>query len=173
MNILAIDLGTQLGWALTKRDGSIHSGTEAFAPAKHGGHGGKFLAFMAHLNQLRIAHGDVHAVYYEDIKMHKGVLAAHAYGGFLAILQTWCHVNGRVPLYGVGFGAIKKGWTGKGNADKKLMIAYARQRGFAPQDDNEADALAILLTACEQENRPFPSIGPGPIKTPQPQAALL
>ena len=38
MNILAIDIGTQLGWALTKRDGSIHSGSEGFQPAKRGGH---------------------------------------------------------------------------------------------------------------------------------------
>lgn len=157
MNILAIDLGTTLGWALTKRDGSIHSGSEAFAPAKHGGHGGKFLAFMTHLNAVRKAHGEMHAVYYEDIKMHKGVLAAHAYGGFLAILQTWCHIN-KVPLYGVGFGAIKKGWTGKGNAKKDLMIAQAKLRGFSPADDNEADALAILSLACVQEGRPFPAI---------------
>ncbi len=157
MNILAIDLGTQLGWALTKRDGSVHSGTEGFQPAKNGGHGGKFLAFMAKLNDLRNTHGAVHAVYYEDIKMHKGVLAAHAFGGFLAILQAWCHIN-HVPLYGVGFGAIKKGWTGKGNAKKDLMIAQAKLRGFAPADDNEADALAILALACAQEGRPFPAI---------------
>lgn len=158
MNILAIDLGTTLGWALTKRDGSIHSGSEAFAPAKHGGHGGKFLAFMTHLNAVRNVHGDMNAVYYEDIKMHKGVLAAHAYGGFLAILQSWCHIN-RVPLYGIGFGAIKKGWTGKGNAKKDVMIAEAKLRGFAPADDNEADALAILAIACTLEGRPFPNKG--------------
>lgn len=167
MNILAIDLGTQLGWALTKRDGSVHSGSAGFAPIKHGGHGGKFLAFMTLLNQLRNQHGDVHAVYYEDIKMHKGVLAAHAYGGFLAILQTWCYINGRVPLYGIGFGAIKKGWTGKGNADKALMIACAKQRGFAPADDNEADALAILSLACTEEGKPFP------LPANKPQGALL
>ena len=42
-----------MGWAITKRDGSIISGTEAFQTAKHGGHGARFLAFMAFLNQLR------------------------------------------------------------------------------------------------------------------------
>lgn len=166
--ILAIDLGTQLGWAITKRDGSIHSGSVAFAPAKHGGHGGKFLAFMFHLNTIRDTHGTARAVYYEDIKMHKGVLAAHAYGGFLAILQTWCHIN-KVPLYGVGFGAIKKGWTGKGNAKKDVMIEHARLRGFSPVDDNEADALAILSLACTQECRPFRITS---IEVPKPQLEL-
>jgi hypothetical protein len=29
--------------------------------------------------------------------------------------------------------------------DKAAMIAAMRARGFAPADDNEADALAILL----------------------------
>lgn len=156
MNILAIDIGTQLGWALTKRDGSIHSGSEGFQPAKRGGHGGKFLAFMTHLNEVRNSHGDLHAVYFEDVKRHQGVLAAHAFGGFLAILQAWCHIN-RVPMYGVGVGVVKKAWTGNGAAKKEMMIASAKQHGFTPADDNEADALAILSLACKQERRPFPA----------------
>ena len=155
-----------MGWALTKRDGSIHGGSEGFQPAKMGGHGGKFLAFMTFLNQIKLSHGAVHAVYYEDVKMHQGVLAAHAYGGFLAILQVWCKLND-APLYGVGVGQIKQGWTGKGNADKTKMIAAAKQRGFAPVDDNHADALAILSLACTQEGRPFPE----PVN--KPEGALL
>ena len=39
--------------------------------------------------------------------------------------------------------------TGKGNANKDAMIAAARARGFTPTDDNEADAIAILLWAIE------------------------
>lgn len=160
MNILAIDLGAQLGWAVTTRDGTIHSGSESFAPAKHGGHGGRFLAFVAFLTHLRNQHGAIHAVYYEDVKQHAGTLAAHAYGGFLASLQIWCHTNSRIPLYPLGVGKIKKAWTGLGNAKKPKMIACAMARGFAPVDDNHADALAILSLACEQEGRPFPVAGP-------------
>ncbi|NKC34640.1 hypothetical protein HEQ75_27595, partial [Roseomonas sp. BU-1] len=33
----------------------------------------------------------------------------------------------------------------KGNADKAKMVAAIRARGFAPADDNEADAIALLL----------------------------
>jgi len=167
MNILAIDLGSQLGWALAQRDGTIKGGSEAFAPGKHGGHGGRFLAFMAFLNQIRNSHGEVHAVYFEDVKRHQGVLAAHAYGGFLAILQAWCYTNGRIPMYPLGVGQIKQAWTGKGNADKQKMIAAAKQRGFAPKDDNHADALAILMLACMVEGKPFPA----PIA--KPEGALL
>jgi len=37
----------------------------------------------------------------------------------------------------------------KGNADKQAVIAAMRARGFVPADDNEADAIAILLGALE------------------------
>ena len=39
--------------------------------------------------------------------------------------------------------------SGKGNADKQAVIAAMRERGFEPADDNEADAIAILLWALE------------------------
>jgi hypothetical protein len=46
-------------------------------------------------------------------------------------------------------GTVKKHATGSGNAGKPAMIAAARARGFNLTDDNEADALAILLWALE------------------------
>jgi len=49
----------------------------------------------------------------------------------------------------VPVGTIKRHATGKGNADKAAMMAAARARGFSPADDNEADAIAILLWALE------------------------
>lgn len=151
MNILAIDIGTQCGWALGQRDGSARGGSESFAPGKHGGHGQHWLAFRQWLSDTgRSVGGEVHAVYYEDVKRHEGVLAAHAYGGFLAMLQAWCATN-RIPMYPVGVGAIKKHWTGKGNANKEAMVAEAQRRGYAPIDDNHADALALLSYAREQE----------------------
>ena len=53
----------------------------------------------------------------------------------------------------IGFGAcetIKRFATGKGNADKQADgLRVIRERGFAPVDDNESDALALLLWAIE------------------------
>ncbi len=141
MNLLCIDIGTQTGWAISTRNG-IRSGTHSFSPRKGEGPGQRWLKFRAFLNQT--ANGqDLHAIYYEDVKRHVGVLAAHAYGGFLAVLQMWCDMN-CVQLIPVGVGTIKKSWTGKGNADKDLMIATAKAKGFHPVDSNEADALALL-----------------------------
>jgi Holliday junction resolvasome RuvABC endonuclease subunit len=49
----------------------------------------------------------------------------------------------------VPVGTIKRFIAGKGNADKKAVIEAVRARGFRPNDDNEADAIAILLWAVE------------------------
>jgi Holliday junction resolvasome RuvABC endonuclease subunit len=49
----------------------------------------------------------------------------------------------------VAVGTIKRHATGRGNADKAAMLAAMRARGFSPADDNEADAIALLLWAIE------------------------
>ena len=74
--------------------------------------------------------------------------AAHVYGGLLATLTAWCEQRG-IAYQGVPVGTIKRFIAGKGNADKAAVIAAVRARGFSPADDNEADAIAILLWAIE------------------------
>jgi len=68
----------------------------------------------------------------------------------MATLTAWAELRG-VPYAGVPVGTIKRHAAGKGNANKQAMIAAARARGFAPADDNEADAIAILLWAIETQ----------------------
>lgn len=95
------------------------------------------------------------AVYFEEVRRHRGVDAAHIYGGFLANLSAWCEEH-RIPYQGVPVGTIKKHATGKGNANKEDMIEAAIRRGHRPADDNEADALALLYWAMEQHKEPAP-----------------
>jgi Holliday junction resolvasome RuvABC endonuclease subunit len=66
----------------------------------------------------------------------------------MATLTAWAELRG-IPYEGVPVGTIKKYATGKGNANKDAMIDAARSRGFSPADDNEADAIAILLWAIK------------------------
>ncbi|NMQ29155.1 hypothetical protein E4Q23_16140 [Candidatus Accumulibacter phosphatis] len=147
--ILALDLGTHTGWALHHRDGTITSGTAHFQPHRFEGGGMRYLRFKRWLSEL-LTSGDISEVYFEEVRRHAGVDAAHAYGGFLAHLTAWCeHRN--IPYQGVPVGTIKKHATGKGNAGKAEMIAAARARGLDPQDANEADALALLAWAVDQE----------------------
>jgi Holliday junction resolvasome RuvABC endonuclease subunit len=148
--ILALDLGTRTGWALLHTDGTITSGTEQFKPQRFEGGGMRFLRFKRWLAELRMACDHINAVYFEEVRRHAGVDAAHAYGGFMGHLTAWCEHHG-IPYQGVPVGTIKKHATGKGNASKDEMIASVTQRGHRPADDNEADALAILDWAIETQ----------------------
>ncbi len=144
--ILALDLGTTTGWALMTRDGSITSGTESFKPHRFEGGGMRFLRFKRWLTEIKQASDSIDAVYFEEVRRHLGVDAAHAYGGFMAHLTAWCEHH-QIPYQGVPVGTIKKHATGKGNASKGEMIAAAKVRGHFPADDNETDALALLYYA--------------------------
>jgi len=148
--ILALDLGTQTGWALHQLDGCITSGSESFKPQRFEGGGMRYLRFKRWLNELRSVDQHINAVYFEEVRRHAGVDAAHAYGGFLGQLTAWCEQH-RIPYQGVPVGTIKKHATGKGNAGKVEMICAARTLGHHPADDNEADALALLHWAIQAQ----------------------
>ena len=146
--ILALDLGTRTGWAARLADGAVVSGTVSFRPSRFDGGGMRYLRFRNWLDELKRTTRGLTAVYFEEVRRHAGTDAAHIFGGFLAHLTAWCEL-GRLPYQGVPVGTIKRHVTGKGNAGKDAVIAAVRSRGFAPADDNEADALAILLWAIE------------------------
>lgn len=141
--VLALDLGTRTGWALRGADGVITSGTAEFRPGRFEGGGMAFLRFKRWLDQLHELSGPVHAVFFEEVRRHLGTTAAHIYGGFLGQLSAWCESR-EVAYEGVPVGTIKRHVAGKGNADKHAVLGAVRSLGFAPADDNEADALAIL-----------------------------
>jgi hypothetical protein len=146
--VLALDLGTATGWALRAADGRTTSGTQSFKPGRFEGGGMRYLHFRRWLTDTKAA--GISAVYFEEVRRHAGVDAAHAYGGFLATLTAWCEHHG-IPYSGVPVGTIKRHATGKGNADKAAMLDAMRRLGHAPGDDNEADALALLSWAIEHD----------------------
>lgn len=150
LTILAIDLGTSTGWALRSRDHDIAHGFVSLRPQRFEGGGMRYLRFKRWLTEIKAVATDIHAVYFEEVRRHAGVDAAHVYGGLMATLTTWCeHHN--VPYQGVPVGTIKKHATGKGNAGKDEVIAAMRAKGHAVTDDNEADALALLHWAIETQ----------------------
>lgn len=139
---LALDLGTTTGFAWSSVPGGIVSGTWDFRPKKFEGAGMRYVRFFDALDNLhkRIP---ISVIWFEAVRRHVGTDAAHVYGGLMSHLESWCERNG-VPYEGVPVGSIKKGWTGSGAAKKDAMIAEAVRRGLEPDDDNEADALALL-----------------------------
>lgn len=145
--ILALDLGSLTGWAMRLDSGAIASGTVDLRPGRYHGGGMRYVRFAQWLDTL--PRPDV--VYFEEVRRHLGVDAAHIYGGLLAHLTAWAEVN-KIPYQGVPVGAIKKHIAGKGNADKVAVIEAIRRLGFSPADSNEADALALLDWAIAQES---------------------
>ena len=142
--LLSLDLGTATGWALSNKRGRIMSGTAHFRPRRFEGGGMRYLRFERWLNETRNLLGEINAVYFEEVCRHLDAGAAHAYGGFLASLTAWCEEHS-IPYEGVPVGTIKKFITGKA-----AVIAAVKALVHQPEDDNEADALALLHFAREQ-----------------------
>ena len=148
--ILALDLGTTTGWALRNADRLITSGTVSFRPGRFEGGGMRYLRLTKWLAEIDRLSGPIAAIWFEEVRRHAATDAAHVYGGLLATLTAWAELRG-VPYQGVPVGTIKRHATGKGNADKAVMMAATRARGFSPADDNEADAIAILLWVIDTQ----------------------
>lgn len=109
----------------------------------------RYLKLLARLNAVRAAFPDVGAVYYEQAH-HRGGAATEYAVGCVTHVQAWC------AEHGIEHGArhtaeIKRHATGKGNADKEAVMAAMRAAGYAPADDNEADALALLRLVIAQQ----------------------
>jgi Holliday junction resolvasome RuvABC endonuclease subunit len=148
--ILALDLGATTGFAIAGADGGIVSGTAEFRLDRWQSGGMRFLRFKRWLTEIKHQAGGLDLVVYEQVRRHAGIDAAHSFGGWLAILTAWCDHHD-IAYQGVPVGTIKRFIAGKGNADKAAVIAAIRARGFNPADDNEADAIAILLWAIETQ----------------------
>lgn len=147
MSILALDLGTKTGWAHTTTYGDIVFGTMDFSTKRHHGSGMRFLRFKRWLTEIK--QSGVTEVYFEEVRNHKGINAAHVYGGFMATLTAWCEHHG-IPYSSVPVGTIKRNATGKGNASKEMMIVSAKEKGYDVTDDNEADAIHLLMYVMDK-----------------------
>ncbi len=137
-------LGTSTGWALQSPDGQMTTGTASLKHTRYDGGGMRFLRFRRWLEKLDLDAGLIAAIYFEEVRRHIGTDAAHVHGGLLGVLTAWCEEH-LVACQGVPVGTIRRFIAGKGNASELAQAV----RGFAPADDNEADAIAILLWAIE------------------------
>lgn len=136
--ILSLDLGTKTGWAISAHE----SGVWDLSPRRFQGSGMRFVTFRQHLR--KVLEG-VDLVYFEEVRRHLGVDAAHVYGGLMAVLTEECETR-KIPYEGIPVGTIKKHGTGSGNAPKDKMIEAAKR--LFPEarivDDNHADSLVLL-----------------------------
>lgn len=141
MNILALDPGTQTGWALSF-DGMVHSGTWDLSPRRGDGAGMRFLRLCWELDEV-LFHNAPLRIVYEFAGHFKSRAAADCMGGLMSHIQSWCETND-VPCEGYAPSSIKKWATGKGNANKDAMLAEAQRRWPDVRGHNEADARLLL-----------------------------
>jgi len=148
MNILALDLGTRTGWAMSAGAGMpILSGVQSFATGRFDGGGMRYLRFQRWLDE--IGPHTISEIAFEEVRRHAGTDAAQVYGGLMATLTAWAELH-HLPYQGIPVGTIKRHATGRGNANKDAMMAAMQALGHAPCDHNEADALALLHLVMEQ-----------------------
>lgn len=149
--ILAFDPGTKLGWAVkTGRKPVSASGTENLSTKRHESIGMRFVRLEQFVDKTLKTY-DPHIVLFEEVRRHVGTSAAHIYGAIISAIMRQCELH-EVMYVSVPVGEIKRHWTGKGNAGKDLMIEVAKDMGYNPKDDNEADAIALAHCGADKYN---------------------
>ena len=140
MNILAIDPGTHYGFANSYAKDS--SGVWELTTKRLEGPGIRYLRFKNYFTAL-VAQG-AELVIFEEVRAHYGTIAAHVYGGIVAVLMATCE-DMKIPYSSVSVGTWKKSVVGKGNAKKAAIRSYVQANIKADCTSfDEADALCIL-----------------------------
>ena len=140
--ILALDLGTKLGWALHLPAGRPSSGV--FDLRKSNTHGERFSLVLGWLTAGFVAEmpiGSVLAI--EEPGYLPSGAAYRMLCGIRAVALLVAYEHGWTPI-GVAPAELKKHATGKGNAKKPAMIAAAKRLTGRDMTDDEADAVLLL-----------------------------
>jgi crossover junction endodeoxyribonuclease RuvC len=156
LNVLALDLGTEMGWAL-RTAASVSSGHMTWTVRRHETRGHRLLRFWRWMNNIQSAQ-PLALVAYEEVQFLGGApgRGAAGYGTSSAFAQfegTMMMFGARhgVPVVGVPVSTLKKAVTGTGRHPKgqgKIALAAAvRQLGYGFDTQDEADALAVLQWA--------------------------
>ena len=141
-NILALDIATKTGWK-TK----TASGTWDFKPKRGESEGMRVVRFKAKVREM-IAMENITLIAYER-PAGRHAASIMVASEMVGVLKDLC-IEFNVELACYSAKEIKSFATGNGNAGKPLMIEKAKELGYNPQDDNEADAIH-LYRLTEQE----------------------
>lgn len=138
-NILALDIATVTGWK-TKTT----SGTWNLKPNRGESEGMRVVRFKAKVKEL-VRLESINLIAYErPAGMHKASIMVAS--EMVGVLKDLC-IESQIDLACYSAPEIKKHATGKGNANKEAMVQRAKELGFSPADDNEADAIHLYNLA--------------------------
>lgn len=137
MNVLAVDPATRTGFAYLTGQ-SVEVGVLDLRLPKRSSHGEAFRFFSRWLHELI----DKNSI---DVLIFERAYGFRRGSEFLGGLAAICHCqDDRVAVMEANVSSLKKFATGKGNADKSMMIEAAKNYGYSTSDDNEADAFLLL-----------------------------
>ena len=146
MNILALDLAKQVGFARHfSNSGMTSSGSKSFAPRRGQSVGALFAKWQLWMDDTIRLH-EFNYVAYELIDWQiQGYEWREMYLGMIAIIQARCFISG-INCKGYTVRDIKLAATGQAKAEKSEMVRTARLMWPDQQiiDDNQADALWVL-----------------------------
>jgi len=147
MNILALDLGTKTGWAIS--DGA--SGVQSFKPRRGDSPGMRYLNLRAWL--LRVYEVSPFELVVYEQPHHRGGYSTEVLVGMATQVQAWAAEHG-VETTTRQSSEIKRYALGRGRGSKlAMMLACEKRFGFEPIDDNHSDALWLLsLVQSELED---------------------
>lgn len=149
--LLSVDIGTKMGWAVFYEGQPVEIGTWDVnkahkSPDDH--------ARWSHIYDFFDRKIEVHgitAVVFEYVhpQTFLSARAAELHLGGRAIVQMVAHKNGLNPI-GIPVNTIKACLV-KGGASKVQMIDAVAKLGYGVDDDNQADAVAVGITALRIE----------------------
>ena len=141
-NILALDIATKTGWKTRTASGvwdlKVNRGESESM---------RVIRFRAKVKEL-IELENIDLIAYERAagRYKSSIIVVSEMIGVLKLLCSELNID--MARYSAT--EIKKFATGKGNANKEAMIEAAKELGYNPKDDNEADAIHIYRL-CEKD----------------------
>lgn len=148
-DILSLDIATKTGFYNIYEHGMVKFPNNDKAPKYLGPDYGQHKAFRQWLIDMIHKH-HVKMIVAEDLIMGHGYMDIRKLGEFHGILHEVCETCD-VALIKINPTHLKLWATGKGNADKKMMVDACEKRWhIEPQDDNEADAVHLFFYLCQR-----------------------
>lgn len=138
--ILALDPATKCGWATDTAYGVWN-----LLPKRDESKGMRLIRLKAKLKEVCSVDDITIIVFERPGGRFKGPIVVHS--ELQGVIKLFAEEN-NLEYRGYSSGEIKKFATGKGNANKAMMIAYAKEKlGYTGDSDDEADALWLLELA--------------------------
>lgn len=142
MKTLSLDFATNTGFCIHEDGEIVTSGCLNFASKKKQNKDLRLKRFKKFLEAFAT---DVNEIHYEAARSMRNATGLIVLAEFQGILKVFA-VENNIEIFPYSAKPIKKFVTGNGNASKEKVIDAVQKRvGSHITNDNEADAIALML----------------------------